>query len=520
MPRRNRRLRAENLEERRLLAANLYVTSEISGQQWMGEYDPQGSLVEQISIESPGATIERARDLIVAEDGNIHFYNGTDNPYLSSLDPTSETWTHQTTAGWSTFSHASYGGIGIHEQFVFVTDMWGGGAASPKGIVRFDLDTGAATRFDNWYSYTDLTVGQDGLLYAQSHRTIRVYDPDSLALQRTVQLPFSIDGQSQVYRGIAVNDSGEIFAASWREQVHRFDANGVVQQSVTVPKPDPFFGDFTDIDLSNDGELALGTYWGWVVQMQDDFTDISMFDSGASSVFVAFPASTTSPTPSISISDTTLVEGDAGTSTAEFEISLSNPSDVTIQVDYATVDQDATAGSDYLATSGQAIFLPGETTKLVSVTVTGDTEIEANESFDVVLSNPVFATVSDGTGTGTIVNDDVPQLSVAVASATEGPGSQLAFVVTLSAASFTPITVDYSNLLSSGTAVAGEDFVASSGTLVFAPVETQKTILIDIIDDSLAESVEIMHLTIHSAVGATIIGGSQTQWGFIHDDDA
>lgn len=626
-PSRRRRLFAQSLEDRRMLAANILVSTEISGQQQMVEYDSSGGLVQQTPIPAGNATAEKARDLLLADDGQVHIFNGTNQPSLSSLDPVSGSWSHLTMPGWSTFSHSSYGGIGRHESFVFVTDMWGGGSAAPKGIVRFDLDTGSSVRFDNWYSYTDLTVGQDGLLYAQSHRTIRVYDPDTLALQRTVQLPFSINGQSQVYRGIAVNDSGDIFAASWKEQVHQFDANGNVQQSITVPEPEPFFGSFTDIDLSSDGELALGTSWGWVVRMSDTFTNVSMFDTGSSSVFVAFGESSSTPAPSVSvghdfvgeedgvavlevtlsaasaspvsvdystrdffaeagedylatsgtltfapgetekllpitliddivdefpelfyvdlsnpvnatiddgegfvqisddddasfsISDVSVSEGDSGQSTADFVISLSNPSDSTVRVDYATVAQTATEGVDFLGISGRAEFLPGELTKTISVPILGDTTSEANETFEVELSSPFFADIADGIGVGEIVNDDIPEVFVGVGSGDEGVGAQLAFVVTLSAPSFESVTLEYSNLISSGTAVAGQDFVGATGTLTFAPGETQKTILIDLIDDSIAESTEIMHLTIHSAVGASIIGGSQTQWGFIHDDD-
>ena len=74
----------------------------------------------------------------------------------------------------------------------------------------------------------------------------------------------------------------------------------------------------------------------------------------------------------------------------------------------------ATAGSDYVAKSEVVHFNAGETAKQVLVTVNGDTTFENNETFSVQLSNATNgATISDGQGTGTIVNDDANHVPVA-----------------------------------------------------------------------------------------------------------
>ena len=75
-------------------------------------------------------------------------------------------------------------------------------------------------------------------------------------------------------------------------------------------------------------------------------------------------------------------------------------------VDYATADGTATAGSDYVAVSGQVSFAPGETSQPVTVVVNGDVIEESDEAFFVVLSNAVNDTISDNQGTGTIIADD------------------------------------------------------------------------------------------------------------------
>ena len=81
-------------------------------------------------------------------------------------------------------------------------------------------------------------------------------------------------------------------------------------------------------------------------------------------------------------------------------------------VNYATANGTALAGSDYTAASGTLTFAPGQTSKTVTVNVTGDTVVEPNETFVVNLSAPTGATLFDGQGLGTILNDDGPVLRI------------------------------------------------------------------------------------------------------------
>ena len=78
-----------------------------------------------------------------------------------------------------------------------------------------------------------------------------------------------------------------------------------------------------------------------------------------------------------------------------------------MSVDYGTQDGTATtADSDYDQTSGTLTFDPGQTTKSVVVKANGDVKVELAETFELHLSNPGGATIADGTGVGTIPNDD------------------------------------------------------------------------------------------------------------------
>lgn len=122
------------------------------------------------------------------------------------------------------------------------------------------------------------------------------------------------------------------------------------------------------------------------------------------------PAPKPSPaplTPAISIGDVVANEGNAGTTNFAFNVNLSTSTTNTVTVQYTTVDGTATAGSDYTAIPATTLtFNPGETSKTINVSITGDTTVEGNETFNVNLSNPSNATISDGTGVGTITNDD------------------------------------------------------------------------------------------------------------------
>ncbi|MEO6749462.1 MAG: Calx-beta domain-containing protein, partial [Casimicrobiaceae bacterium] len=110
-------------------------------------------------------------------------------------------------------------------------------------------------------------------------------------------------------------------------------------------------------------------------------------------------------------------EGNAGTTDALIPVDLSGPSAQTVTVDYTTVDgaqpYGATAAdNDYIPATGTLTFAPGETTKNIIVKVVGDTKYEYDEHFQVVISNPVNATILGqhpgfaDTATVTIVNDD------------------------------------------------------------------------------------------------------------------
>jgi hypothetical protein len=111
--------------------------------------------------------------------------------------------------------------------------------------------------------------------------------------------------------------------------------------------------------------------------------------------------------PVLSIDDVIVdPEGDSGTTPAVFTVSLSQASGQQVTVSYTTADGTAIAGADYQSTSGRVTFAPGEVSQPVTVPVIGDTLDEPDECFYVDLSEPANASIDDGQGVGTIIDDD------------------------------------------------------------------------------------------------------------------
>jgi hypothetical protein len=182
-------------------------------------------------------------------------------------------------------------------------------------------------------------------------------------------------------------------------------------------------------------------------------------------------------------------------------------------VDYATSDGTALAGQDYAATGGTLSFAAGETTKTFSVPVTNDALNEDNETVNLKLSNPTGG-ISLGTqsaATLTIIDDDPPPVvaflggkafggTVFVAEGNSGT-TDAVFTVALSAPSGKTVSVNFNT--ADGTAQSPTDYQAASGTLVFNPGETKKTVAVAVNGDTIPEPDENFTLALSNPVNAT-----------------
>src|SRR5262249_46171655 len=222
-------------------------------------------------------------------------------------------------------------------------------------------------------------------------------------------------------------------------------------------------------------------------------------------------------------------EGNSGTTSMNFTVTLSAVGTSPVVVDYTTTDVTATAGSDYVASSGVLIFNPGETSKMITIDVNGDTVFEPDETFTITLSRSVNAKISRAVATGTIINDDpMPSIGFGSPNYSVGDGDSVVNItVSLSNSSSQPTSVSYTTTDSAGSqpcnvfngkASSRCDYITALGKLIFNPGETTKTISVLIIDDSYAEGPETFQVNVSGPTGGTI-GAQSTTTVTINDND-
>jgi hypothetical protein len=265
---------------------------------------------------------------------------------------------------------------------------------------------------------------------------------------------------------------------------------------------------------------GVGTFNVTFAGTAGGFATATATDSlGNTSEFSACAAISTPATPSITISDAQVVEGNAGTATMTFNVFLSAASASTVTASFATASGTATSGSDFTPNSGTVTFTAGQTMQTINVFVLGDITPEADETLFVNLTNPVNATIADNQGVGTIKNDDaLSALSISDVTLAEGNSGTTSFnfTVTLSPASAFPVTIDYAT--ADNTAVVGSDYQPTSGTLTFAPGQTTKTISVLVNGDVTTEPNETFFVNLFNPGNASVSDAQGL--GTITNDDA
>jgi hypothetical protein len=187
--------------------------------------------------------------------------------------------------------------------------------------------------------------------------------------------------------GSDYNSTAGLITFNPGERVQHVD---VVVHADGVDEPDETFA----LDLSNPVESALGSKASGIATIVDD-----------------------DPTPSISIGDAVVDEGNSGSVEAVFPITLSAPASEAVTLDYSTTKGSASAGSDYIdVVSDSVTFAAGDRTQQISIVVNGDTVDEINETFTINLAtDSAGALVGRSTAEATIVDDDKARTTPSVA---------------------------------------------------------------------------------------------------------
>ena len=239
----------------------------------------------------------------------------------------------------------------------------------------------------------------------------------------------------------------------------------------------------------NPWRMAAGDFDG------DGWVDLATASQSNVSILINDQSWQIADSPSLTIDDVTVTEGNTGTVTATFTVQLSAAGEAEVTVQYRTANSTAAAGSDYQAPTGVLSFAPGETSKTITVLVNGDWLGESNEMFFVRLSTATNASIADGEGTGTIL-DDEPRISITDVTMVEGKKGQTSlfvFTITLSAAYDEAVTMSFQTNDGSAKSNSG-DYIAKTGAITFNPGETTKTITIEVKGDSKKEANETFYL--------------------------
>ena len=222
--------------------------------------------------------------------------------------------------------------------------------------------------------------------------------------------------------------------------------------------------------------------------------------------------------PTVSVNDVSIDEPDSEPQYATFTISLSEASGKPVSANVITEYGTAGAGDAGTVNGARKDFAPGQTQRTERVLVRSDVLDEFDETLDMVAYNPVNATIGDGRGTATIVDDDdPPTVSVSDVSINEpdSVNENATFTVSLSAPSAKPISVNLAT--SYGTASSADAGSIGSLTKQFAPGVTQRTESVAVRSDALDEFDETLSLNATSPTNATISDG--TGVATIVDDD-
>lgn len=267
------------------------------------------------------------------------------------------------------------------------------------------------------------------------------------------------------------------------------------------------------------GEIAIDAE-GSRIAFDSSAPNLVIGDSSDLDVFVR-DLSPVGPSPSLSIGDASISEGDGKTANANFAVRLSTPAAVPVSVAFTTVNGSAVAPSDYTAKSGRITIPAGKVSSSVSVAVASDGISEQNEIFSIELSDPAIATILRGAGVGTIANDDpAPSgggLSIGDVLVPEGDAktANALFTVRLSAPAAAPVSVSYTTM--NGSAIAPADYTQRSGTVTIAAGKVSANVSVTIKGDLLVEADEAFTVSLSAPVNAPIVDGSAT--GTIVSDD-
>jgi uncharacterized repeat protein (TIGR01451 family) len=384
----------------------------------------------------------------------------------------------------------------------FVAGMWSGGITP--------LESGSGVRF----------LAEDGQGHSGRSSSFDVLVTNDVAL-KIVGTPNPVGVNASLNYVLTVTNSGP--SAATGLVLTNFLPAGVTFQSASASQ-----GSWTNLDglvVCNLGTLPSASLATLTISIQvggiGAITNVATVSRAEPDFALANNTATvvTAIVPSVvTVDDAAVVEGNSGTVPMNFTLRLAPASGQTVTVNYATADDTATLGNDYVGKSGTIFFAPGQTNQTVTISVMGDPLNEADESFFLNLSSPTNAALGRSQAVGQILNDDpVPALLIYDAVVAEGNAgiTNALFLAFLTAPSGQTVSASY--YTAAGTAHSPADFIYTNGTLVFPPGTTARSIVVPVRGDAVNENTETFFVYISTLENATL--GNSSATGFIVNDD-
>lgn len=456
------------------------------------EFSPAGVQVGDISLPVGAGGDEPVRDLIVDSAANVQFYNGTNEPILSTLDPRRGTFASHTTAGWSTVNVSSYGGIASIGNYIFATDMASGTEADlQQGLIRFDITDYSSARFATTLDFIDVTVGLDGLVYGLEYTPVtlpdvptppyevHVYNPATLAFIRTVTL-----ASPQLPLAVVVNSQGNFFAVLGDNLVYEFAPDGTFLRTLSTGGTK-----LNDLDISPEGQIIAAGATGSVVVMNDPGHDLpTSFTVGNTQAFAAFGNLNRADGLTLNVSPTTFSEA-GGTAASAATVSRPSLADLSVSLNVSLSSSDATA-----ATVQQLVTIPaGRVTATFNIAAVDDTLGDGAQITTLTALAPgqVGATVNL-----TVLNDEINYFTLSITPSTmpENGGAAVATV--------TRTVADNSSLLVVTLASSDATEATVPATVTILANQNSATFAVTAVDDAIRDATQNSTITA-SAAGMT-----------------
>ncbi|RAI88307.1 MBG domain-containing protein [Algoriphagus yeomjeoni] len=317
-----------------------------------------------------------------------------------------------------------------------------------------------------------------------------------------------VDSGSGIVRLSFLVSSGTLSATSGGGVTVTFPIPGAMNLEGTAAAIESFLNTPSNIQYTN----ALGSTGDNAATLSVSATDNgNTGDGGGTTVNLGVINIDVESFISFSINDPAVTEGNAGTTSLQFTVSLSAPAPAGgATVDYATSDGTATAGSDYTAVNGTLSFAVGETSKTVDISISGDQIVEVDETLTLMLSNPTGTnvTIVDASGNGTITNDDQAAVTIADVAVDENSGTAT-ITVALDNAVDGGFDVDVSTADGTATTADSDYTAVTAQTLTFAGTAGEtETFTITLGADTKVEADETVVIGMSNLVPGSVAGGN------------